>query len=87
MPALDASGRRVATRRLRRSQVLDKFTRLGRSSNCVVGLEARGGSHDGAHELQRLGYRARCLQPQAVQPCRRARKTDAHDATAITEPR
>lgn len=83
--ALDASGRKVATRRLRRTQVLDWFARLDRSSDCVVGLEATGGSHYWARELQRLGYRVRLLNPQAVKPYRQGQKTDARDAAAIAE--
>ncbi len=83
--ALDASGRTVATRRLRRTQVLEWFARLERSSDCVVGLEATGGSHHWARELKRLGYRVRLLNPQAVKPYRQGQKTDARDAAAIAE--
>ena len=83
--ALDAAGRKVVTRRLRRSQVLDWFARLDRSPDCVVGLEATGGSHHWARELKRLGYRVRLLNPQAVQPYRQGQKNDARDAAAIAE--
>jgi len=83
--ALDAAGRKVATRRLRRTQVLDWFARLDRASDCVVGLEATGGSHYWARELQRLGYRVRLLNPQAVKPYRQGQKNDARDAAAIAE--
>lgn len=83
--ALDASGRKVTTRRLRRTQVLEWFACLDRSSDCVVGLEATGGSHYWARELQRLGYRVRLLNPKAVKPYRQGQKTDARDAEAIAE--
>ncbi len=83
--ALDASGRTVTTRRLRRTQVLDWFARLDRSPDCLVGLEATGGSHYWARQLQRLGYRVRLLNPQAVKPYRHGQKTDARDAAAIAE--
>jgi transposase len=83
--AVDASGRRVARRRLRRTQVLDWFARLDRSGDCLVGLEATGGSHYWARELRRLGYRVRLLNPQAVKPYRQGQKTDARDAEAICE--
>jgi transposase len=50
-----------------------------------VGLEATGGSHYWGRELQRLGYRVRLLNPQAVKPYRQGQKTDARDAEAIAE--
>jgi len=83
--ALDADGRTVATRRLRRTQVLDWFARLDRSHECLVGVEATGGSHYWARQLQRLGYRVRLLNPKAVKPYRQGQKTDARDAAAIAE--
>jgi len=83
--ALDGSGREVATRRLRRTQVLEWFARLDRAPDCVVGLEATGGSHYWARELGRLGYRVRLLNPKAVKPYRQGQKTDARDAAAIAE--
>lgn len=83
--AVDASGQAVVTRRLRRTQVLSWFARLDRSADCVVGLEATGGSHYWARELLRLGYRVRILNPQAVKPYRQGQKTDARDAAAICE--
>ena len=42
---LDASGRTVANRRLRRTQVLNWFPRLDRCEECLVGLEAIYGLH------------------------------------------
>jgi transposase len=83
--ALDAQGCTVTTRRLRRRQVLDWFARLDRANDCLVGLEATGGSHYWARELQRLGYRVRMLNPQAVKPYRQGQKNDARDAAAIAE--
>jgi transposase len=83
--ALDAWGRTVTTRRLRRRQVLEWFACLDRCSECVVGLEATGGSHYWARELQRLGYRVRLLNAKAVKPYRQGQKTDARDAAAIAE--
>lgn len=83
--AVDVSGKAVTTRRLRRSQVLEWFARLDRSADCVVGLEATGGSHYWARELKKLGYRVRILNPQAVKPYRQGQKNDARDAAAICE--
>lgn len=83
--AVDAAGRSVTTRRLRRGQVLAWFARLDRREDCVVGLEATGGSHYWARELARLGYRVRILSPQAVKPYRQGQKNDARDAAAICE--
>ena len=83
--ALDADGRTVTTRRLRRAQVLDWFARLDRASDCLVGIEATGGSHYWGRQLQRLGYRVRLLNPKAVKPYRHGQKNDARDAAAIAE--
>ncbi|MDZ7829169.1 MAG: IS110 family transposase [Halofilum sp. (in: g-proteobacteria)] len=83
--AVDVSGETVTTRRLRRSQVLSWFARLDREAECVVGLEATGGSHYWARELVKLGYRVRILNPQAVKPYRQGQKNDARDAAAICE--
>lgn len=83
--ALDAAGCKVVTRRLRRAQLLEWFARLDRSGDCLVGLEATGGSHHWARELERLGYRVRLLNPQAVKPYRQGQKNDARDAAAIAE--
>ena len=83
--AVDAGGEVVTMRRLRRRQVLDWFARLERVEECLVGLEATGGSHYWARELRSLGYRVRLLNPQAVKPYRHGQKTDARDAAAICE--
>ena len=83
--ALDEAGRTVITRRLRRTQVLGWFARLDRSGECLVGIEATGGSHYWARALQRLGYRVRLLNAKAVKPYRQGQKSDARDAAAIAE--
>jgi len=83
--AVDGAGETVTTRRLRRSQVLSWFARLDRSADCLVGLEATGGSHYWARELVKLGYRVRILSAQAVKPYRQGQKNDARDAEAICE--
>ena len=83
--AVDVSGQVVVTRRLRRGQVLEWFARLDRDAECVVGVEATGGSHYWARSLQRLGYEVRILNAQAVKPYRQGQKNDARDAAAICE--
>ncbi len=83
--AVEAAGQVVTSRRLRRGQVLGWFARLDRAADCVVGLEATGGSHYWARELEKLGYRVRILSPQAVKPYRQGQKNDARDAAAICE--
>lgn len=82
---VDANGAEVIRRRLRRRQVLAWFARLERTDDCVVGLEATGGSHYWARELIKLGYRARQLDPRAVKAYRQGQKTDARDAAAVCE--
>ena len=52
---VDASGRIVIRRAIRRSQVLPFFAKL---PPCLVGIEACGTSHHWARELLSLGHAA-----------------------------
>ena len=50
---VDERGRAVLRKRLARAKVLEFFAKL---PPCVIGLEACGGAHHWARELQALGH-------------------------------
>jgi len=52
---------------------------------CEIGLEACGGAHHWARQLQALGYRVKLIAPQFVKPYVKSNKNDANDAEAICE--
>lgn len=79
---VDARGKEVLRRRLRRGQVLRVFANLPAS---VVGLEACGGSHYWARELGGLGHQVRLIHPRYVKPYLRRQKNDYNDAAALCE--
>ena len=79
---VDARGRVVLRKRLPRAQVLAFFANLPR---CLIGLEAGGGAHYWARELQALGHDARLMPPQYVKPYVKTNKHDAADAAACCE--
>jgi transposase len=79
---VDASGRAVLCRQLRRGEVERFFARLPAT---VIGLEACGAAHHWARTLARLGHEARLLPPQYVKPYVKRGKNDAKDAEAICE--
>jgi len=51
----------------------------------LVGMEACGGSHHWARELQELGHDVKLVAPQFVKPYVKGNKNDANDAEAICE--
>ena len=79
---VDAQGRKVFARQLRRGQVLAFFTNL---PPCLIGMEACGGAHDWARKLTELGHEVRLMAPQFVKPYVKGNKNDANDAEAICE--
>lgn len=79
---VDARGRRVLHRRLSRGRLLRE---LGKLPRCLVGMEACGGAHYWAREVQRLGHRVKVMAPQYVKPYVRTNKNDANDAEAVCE--
>lgn len=82
---VDEHERGVMQKQVRRKQLLSFFVQLDRVEGCVVGLEASGGAHYWARELEKLGYRARIMNPIFVKPYVKGHKTDAGDAEAICE--
>jgi transposase len=79
---IDAEGRTVLRKRLRRGQVLAFFGQLPR---CLVGLEACATAHYWARELGALGHEARLMPAQYVKAYIKRNKNDAADAEAICE--
>ena len=79
---VDASGRVVVAKAMRRNKLLEFFASL---PACLVGLEASGSAHHWARELIRLGHEARMMPPAYVKPYARRQKNDAADAAAICE--
>lgn len=79
---VDRQDKAVLRKRLKRDQVLKFFATLPR---CLVGMEACGGSHHWARELQKLGHDVELVAPQFVKPYVKGNKNDANDAEAICE--
>ncbi|RYY11085.1 MAG: transposase, partial [Alphaproteobacteria bacterium] len=61
--AVDAVGKVIVRKALRRVQVLPFFTKL---SPCLVGMEACGTSHYWARELSALGHTVKMMPPAYV---------------------
>jgi transposase len=78
--AMDAQGRMVMRKVLRRDQVLRWTATL---PQCVVAMEACGGAHYWARELTQQGHTVRIIAAQFVQAFRKSGKNDANDAEAI----
>lgn len=79
---VDARGKRVLTRQLRRDQVKAFFAR---QPACRIGLEACASAHYWARELSALGHTVRLMAPQFVKPYVKTNKSDRADAEAICE--
>jgi transposase len=79
---VDAHGKAVLKKQLRRDQVAAYFVNL---PPCVVGMEACGSAHHWARKLQSLGHTAKLMAPQFVKPYVKTNKNDAADAEAICE--
>jgi error-prone DNA polymerase len=81
--AVDASGKAVLKRKLRRSEVLPFFEQQAR---CVVVLEACGAAHHWSRLIAAHGHETRLIAPEAVRPfVKKGKKNDAADAEAICE--
>jgi transposase len=79
---VDGQDKVVLRKQLRRAQLLDFFKKL---PPCLIGMEACGGAHYWARELQKLGHTVKLMAPQFVKPYVKSNKNDANDAEAICE--
>lgn len=79
---VDAQGKAVLVRQLRRKQVLEFF---GKLPACLVGMEACATSHHWARELTKLGHQVKLIPPAYVKAYVKRQKNDAADAAAICE--
>jgi transposase len=79
---VDARGKAVVRKALRRSQMLPFFEQL---PPCLIGIEACGTSHHWGRELIKLGHEVRLMPPAYVKPYVKRGKADAADAEAICE--
>jgi len=79
---IDAVGKVVITKKLRRSHVLMFFAKL---PPCLVGMEACATSHHWARELAALGHDVRQMPASYVKAYVKRNKNDAADAAAICE--
>jgi transposase len=79
---VDADGRVVVRRQLKRRYVLAFFQKL---PPCLVGIEACASAHHWSRELQALGHTTKLIPPAYVKPYVKRHKNDATDAEAICE--
>lgn len=79
---VDAAGKVIVRKALRRAQVLPFFAKL---PPCLIGMEACGTSHHWARELSGLGHTVKLMPPAYVKAYVKRGKTDAADAEAICE--
>src|SRR3990172_6747128 len=80
--AVDAEGKLLIRRQLKRRYVLAFFEKL---PPCLVGIEACATSHHWSRELKALGHSVRLMPPAYVKPYVKRQKNDATDAEAICE--
>ena len=81
---VDRCERMTWRRRLRREEWIE-VVRERTEPGCEIGMEACGGAHHWARELQRHGYQVKLIAPQFVKPYVKSNKNDAADAEAICE--
>lgn len=79
---VNARGKPMLRRQLRRSQMVTFFTQL---QPCLIGMEACGGAHFWARKLISLGHTVKLMAPQFVKPYVKTNKNDVADAEAICE--
>ena len=75
---VDARGRAVLSRRVKRSQLLDAVASL---PPCVIGREACGSAHHWGRAFEQLGHTVKLMHPKYV----KTNKNDGRDAEAICE--
>ena len=79
---VDADQRVTIKRQLKRKDLLAFFAKL---PPCLVGMEACGGAHYWAREIEKLGHKVKLMVPRYVKGYMKRGKNDAADAEAICE--
>jgi transposase len=79
---LDASGRVVVRRRMRRESIA---AFAAKAPGCIVAMEACCGAHHLGRQLAAQGHEVRLMSPEYVRPYVKAQKNDDRDAEAIAE--
>ena len=77
---VDARGRAVLSRRVKRQQLLDTVANL---PACVIGMEACGSAQHWGRAFAPLGHTVKLMHPKYVQPYVKTNKKDGRDAEAI----
>jgi transposase len=78
---VDAEGKVVVARKLRRKEVLAFFAKL---APCLVGMEACGSAHYWAREIAKLGHTVKLMPPKYVKAYVKRGKTDPGDAEGVS---
>jgi transposase len=81
---VDQHEKPVWRRRLKRTEWL-KVLLDTIEPGCVIGMEACGGAHHWARQLQAHGFTVKLIAPQFVKPYVKSNKNDANDAEAVCE--
>ena len=79
---VDARGRAVLSRRVKRSQLLETVASL---PPCVIGMEACGSAQHWGRAFEQLGHTVKLMHPKYVKPYVKTNKNDGRDAEAICE--
>ena len=79
---VDARGRAVLSRRVKRQQLLDTVANL---PACVIGMEACGSAQHWGRAFEQLGHTVKLMHPKYVKPYVKTNKNDGRDAEAICE--
>lgn len=79
---LDASGKIVLRRRLRRESVIKLAAGL---PTCIVAMESCCGAHHLGRIIREQGHQVRLMSPEYVRPYVKSQKNDDRDAEAIAE--
>ncbi len=79
---VDAAGKVVITKKVRRSQLRSLFEKL---PPCLIGIEACATAHHWAREVEALGHDVRLMPASYVKAYVKRGKNDAADAAAICE--
>lgn len=80
MHTVDMGTGEIVNVQIKRDKVLEHFAN---KQPCLIAIEACGGAHHWARELNAQGHRVRLLHAKIVRPYVSGNKTDASDARAI----